>query len=90
MKNGISYIISQTGLWLEFWSVVAILGFALLVVFFVVKRRNMVKKEEELEDLLADKYEREAAKQDGLAEEANNSSGTSEVNNSSDSYREYK
>ena len=70
MKNGISYIISQTGLWLEFWSVVAIIGFALLVIFFIFKRRSMVKKEEELEDLLADKYEREAAKQEDLAEES--------------------
>ena len=67
--GGIDYVIAHTGMWLNIWVFLAILAFVLVIVYFIVRRRKLIKMEEELEDLLQEKYEREALEAEESDEE---------------------
>lgn len=69
---GLDFIIAHTGIWLNIWVFLAILALIVVIVYFIVRRRKLVKMEEELEDLLSDKYEREAADNEGENSVENN------------------
>lgn len=58
--SGLDYVLERTGLWVDIWAILAILAFAIVIIYFVLRRRSLIKREEELEDLLEKKYQRES------------------------------
>lgn len=63
--GGIDYVIAHTGMWINIWVLLAILAFVGVIIYFIVRRRKLIKMEEELEDLLQEKYDREALEDEG-------------------------
>lgn len=76
---GWDFIIEHTGIWLELWVFLAIILFAVVVIYFVLRRRKLIKTEEELEELLEQKYEREAAEQEGINNSDENAGDSEET-----------
>lgn len=79
---GFDFVISHTGIWLNIWVFLAIIALVAIIVYFILRRRNMVKMEEELEDILADKYKKEAEMEAGeeLEEEGSEEKDTNDSN----------
>lgn len=59
---GLDFVIAHTGIWIDLYSIIAIIILILVILYFVIRRHKLVKKEEELESLLSEKYEREKYK----------------------------
>lgn len=51
-----SYILQHTRLWFCWWDLLALIILIAVIVGFAVKRHNMKKEENELEDLLSELY----------------------------------
>lgn len=54
-----NFIIEHTGLWLDIWVYLGVILLAFTTVYFVVRRRKLIKMEEELTEMLEDKYAKE-------------------------------
>lgn len=53
------FVISHTGIWFDIWVLLALILLIGVIVYFIVRRRQFIRREEELTDLLGEKYAEE-------------------------------